>query len=199
MDTPLNQNSNEKREEITVQGTRVFRPYEVKKLIDVIPKRYHRIMFEALLYTGMRYVELMRLKQKPEMFKPNSNRIHLDKFAIRKKKIKIKERYVILNPIGKRVIESYLELDKELPTHNDWRADLKRWCCKANMLDTHLSTKSTRKTWESWLVTTYPQYTHIIFLSQGHDAMTALKHYVTLPYSPQDKMDMKEYVYGWEP
>lgn len=199
MDNILSKNSIGNSDVITVSNVRVLRPFEVKELVKAIPKKYAKTQFEALLYSGCRYVELMRLKEHPDMYEESNGRIHLNSYAIRKKKIKMKERYVILNPVGKRVIEAYLELDKELPDHNTWRANLKRWAQLANINDGRLSPKTTRKTWESWLVTTYPQLTNIIFLSQGHNALTALQHYVTLPFSQQDKQEMKEFVYGWEP
>jgi len=40
-----------------------------------------------------------------------------------------------------------------------------------------MSTKTTRKTWESWLVWYYPEKIASIFGSQGHNELTALRHY----------------------
>ena len=187
------------REILTVQNVRVFRPWEAKKFIKSIPKKEHKINFEALLYSGMRYVEAQRLLELPSMFEPNNHRIHLNSYAIRKKKIKIKERYVILNPIGVRVIEAFIEQNHQLPNYGAWRKNLRRWAHYAGIDDRRLSPKTTRKTYEGWLVTNYPLMTNIVFISQGHSDMIALRHYVTLPFSPQDKLDMKEFVYGWEP
>jgi len=184
---------------LTVQNVRIFRPSEAKKFIKAITKKENRTNFEALLYSGMRYVEAQRLLEKPQMFEPENRRIHLDSYAIRKKKIKIKERYVILNPIGVRVIEAFIEQNHQLPNYGTWRENLKRWARLAGLDDRRLSPKTTRKTYEGWLVTSFPAMTNIVFISQGHSDMVALKHYVTLPFSPQDKLDMKEFVYGWEP
>ncbi len=39
-----------------------------------------------------------------------------------------------------------------------------------------LSVKSTRKTWESWLVASYPDRFLLVSMSQGHTEFTALKH-----------------------
>ena len=188
-----------KPEIITVKNVRVLRPWEVKKLIDAIPNKYQRLKFEALLYTGIRYVEANRLLEKPRMFEPGNNRIHFDSYAIRKKKIDMKERYVILSPVAKRIIESFIDAGKELPGYDVWRDDLKRWAKNAGIPPNRLGPKTTRKTWESWLVTYYPHFTNHIFLSQGHNTLTALVHYVTLPFNEKDRNDMKEFVYGWEP
>jgi len=199
----LSQNSEDfgdvNREILTVKNVRVFRPWEAKQFIKAIPKKENRTNFEALLYSGMRYKETQRLLEKPEMFEPNNHRIHLNSYAIRKKKIKMKERYVILNPIGVRVIEAYIEQQHPLPNYGAWRKNLKRWARFANIDDRRLSPKTTRKSYEGWLVTSYPDMSNIVFISQGHTDMVALRHYVTLPFTPQDKLDMKEFIYGWEP
>jgi len=60
-----------------------------------------------------------------------------------------------------------------------------------------LGPKTTRKTWESWLVLCYPEKTPHIFLSQGHNEMTALKHYVNLPFIGSDKEQAMKFVEGW--
>ena len=58
--------------------------------------------------------------------------------------------------------------------------------------------KSFRKTWESWCITIYKENVYHIFLSQGHDELTALKHYLNLPFTQQDKQQMSKYVGGIE-
>ena len=133
------------------------------------------------------------------MFEPDRHRIHLDSYAIRKKKIKMKERYVILNPLGVRVIESFIEQQQPLPDHNVWRENLVRWAKMANIDPGRLSSKTTRKTWECWLVASYPLMSNIVFISQGHTDMVALQYYVTIPFNDQEKSEMREFIYGWEP
>jgi len=203
MDTIESKNSNGlqglKAEIITMKNVRILRPFEAKALINAIPKKKQRLIFEALLYSGCRYIELKRLLEKPQMFEPVNLRIHLDSYAIRKAKIKLKERYVVLSPVGKRVIESFIESIESLTEYKTWTENLQRWAKFAGISPDRLGPKTTRKTWESWLVTYYPHLTNHIFLSQGHNAMVALKHYVTLPFNKDDKEQMKEFVYGWEP
>ena len=75
-------------------GTRILRPYEVKLMLKEILKDDHRAMFEFLLYTGCRYVEAKRIKENPLWF--NGETIHLSKKAIKKHRIKFKERYIHL-------------------------------------------------------------------------------------------------------
>jgi integrase len=57
--------------------------------------------------------------------------------------------------------------------------------------------KTFRKTWESWLLITYPHRSLEIALSQGHTQLTQLNYYANLPFTDQDKEDMKEFVMGW--
>ena len=173
---------------------RVFRPSEVKILLRAIKSETQRIKFEVLLYTGMRYIECKRLLENPHWF--DGEQIHLTKKAIRKKKIKVKERYIHLNPMGRMVVRAYLSNKKPLPSYVTWTENLQRWTKKAGLNSDLVSPKSTRKTWESWLVQYYPQYTSHIFLSQGHKELTALEHYVNLPFKKADVDEMAEFVGG---
>ena len=175
---------------------RILKPNEVTKLIRAIPKVIYVDMFEALLYSGCRYVEMKRLYKHPKWFRDKF--IHLTKEGSRKKKATISERYVHLNQAGIGAIRHFLDGDKNLPTYKSWRDDLKRWTKMADVNPDRLSPKTTRKTWESWLVWYYPEKIATIFGSQGHTELTALRHYVNLPFTQEDKVDMKRYVEGWE-
>jgi len=177
-------------------GVRIWRPSELGKLINAIPKKYSRTQFEFLLYTGMRYVEAQALKDRPDLF--DGRTIHLTPDVIaQKKKCKFASRYVILSPIGRRVVSDYLDLKKALPNHTTWQENLGRWSVKAKIDPSYVSCKSTRKTWESFLIFTYPMWRDKIFTSQGHTELTALRNYVNLPFTQKDKDDMIAYVAGW--
>lgn len=171
---------------------RVFRPCEVRALVRAIPKNEYKDKFEALLYSGGRYAELKWLFENPKRFQ--DERIH-----IKNMKAKVKEayRWVRLNPQGQRAVENFLRCKTNLPSYQIWGDDLKRWCIKAGIQPDSACAKSTRKTIESWLVLCYPHRLSEIFISQGHEEMTALRHYLTFPFSEQDKKDMLYYVEGW--
>ena len=177
-------------------GVRILRPWELKALLKAIPKKYSKTQFEFLFYTGMRYVEAEAVKQRQDLF--DGENIHLTPELIRKPKCTIKDRYVKLNPIGRRVAEEYFKLKKDLPHWNTWRENLTRWSNKAKIDNSYLSVKTTRKTWESYLIFTYPQYRDAIFISQGHTELTALKNYINLPFSQRNKDSMLTYVGGWD-
>ncbi len=106
-------------------------------------------------------------------------------------------RWVRLNMQGQRAIENFLRCKTNLPTYQTWGENLKRWCVLAGIPKTGACAKSTRKTLESWLVISIPNRVNEIFISQGHEQTTALRHYLTFPFTDQDRQDMKYYVEGW--
>ena len=173
-------------------GVRIFRPSEIKKIIVAIPKAEYKDKFEALLYTGMRYHEMQWLFKHKKRF--TGDTVLIPSF---KPKAKHKERYIRLNNHGKRALEHFLRSKKNLPHRDGWNQNLKRWCKMAGVDPEGVSTKSTRKTWESWLATAYPHSTALIFLSQGHTDSVSIEYYLMLPFDDKDKEDMKYYTDGW--
>ena len=176
---------------------RIFRPWELKALLSAIPKKQNKTQFEFLFYTGMRYIEAQAVHEREDLF--DGEHIHLIPKLIKKPKCTIKDRYVKLSPVGRRVAEDYFKLEKGLPHWNTWRENLQRWALKGKIDPSFMSTKSTRKTWESYLIFTYPQWRDAIFITMGHSEMTALKNYVNLPFSQVNKDNMRRFVAGWEP
>ena len=173
-------------------NTAVFTPDEIRKLIMTIPKNINRERFEALLFTGCRYTELLEVHNKLDRLQENTLKVKNTKaFA------DTRFRFVQLNNPGRRAVEYYLRSKEPLPGYISWWENMKRWCTLAGINPEGVGVKSTRKTWESWLVTTYPHEIERIFLSQGHSRTIALKHYLTFPFSKQDKEDMLFYVDGW--
>lgn len=173
-------------------GVRILRPCEVKSIINVIPKADFKDKFEAMLFTGMRYNELRWLYKHQDRF--TGETIRIPSF---KPKAKHKERYVRLNANGKRAVEHFLRSKRNLPLRDGWNANLRRWCILAGIDPKGVSTKTTRKTWESWLATMYPDKTPFIFLSQGHIDAVSVEFYLMLPFNEQDKKEMEYYTSGW--
>jgi len=173
-------------------NVRIFRPNEIRKFIDAIPKNINRERFEVLLYTGCRYTELVDAQGKKERIDNNFIRIKNTKA-----KVKDKFRYVRLNNQGLRAVDYFMRHKNFLPSYITWNENLKRWANFAKLNPEGISVKSTRKTWESWLVTMYPTQITQIFLSMGHESTTALQHYLQLPFTETDKEEMKYYTDGW--
>lgn len=177
---------------ILKNGVRIFRPCEVTTLVKAIPKVEHKTMFEALLFTGARFEEMKWLMKHPDRFSGETI-----KMISKKAKVRHKERYIRLNNNGKRAIEYLLRSKKNYPSRDGWNADLKRWCDIAGIDKEGVCSKSTRKTWESWLSTMYPDKYQFIFLSQGHSDKVSIEYYLMLPFNEKDKQEMKPFTDGW--
>lgn len=175
--------------------TRILRPADIKKLTQAIPKQEYRDKFEALLFTGARYAEIRWLYKHPKSFDGKTIKIPTKLF---KPKAIHSERYIRLNVHGQRAVSYFLRGSKNLPEHySDWIRNLQRWANMADISPDGISTKTTRKTWESWLVSQYPKQLEYIFLSQGHSGLTALKFYLMLPFDEEDLAEMKYFTDGW--
>jgi hypothetical protein len=199
---------------ITRQGVTILRPGECKALIEAIPKQDYKTIFRALLFSGMRYIEMQRFQKHPNWF--DSEFINLPKESVHKQLRTQMERAVRLNPIGRMTIEHFLQLKTVMPSYQSWNANLACWAFHAKLHGSEsllkkkangsevtefrckgLSCKSTRKTYESWLVYYYPNRITEILLSQGHNQITSIQHYLNMPFNEHDKIDMKEFVDGW--
>ena len=177
------------------QNTRIFRPSEYRLVVGAIPKQDHRTMVNALLLTGMRYVEMQRFQQHPEWF--DGEFIHLPDYAQKKHKRKQKSRVILLNSLGKQIIPYFLQLDKKLPCSETWKTNLRRWTINAGLPPDNVGVKTTRKTWESWLLSKYPTRVMEITLSQGHTSITSIQHYMSIGFNDIDNLQMDEYIGGW--
>jgi len=175
---------------------RILRPNEYKKIESQIIKVHHKVMLQALLFTGMRYIELKRFQKNPRWYDGSFIKISVGT-GVKKQQIRMNERYVILNPLGRMAINNFLMLKEELPTNQTWRENLIRWAESAGLDPIGLCPKTTRKTWESWLVFYYPQQIIPVILSQGHTLEVSLKHYLNFPFTKIDRIEMEDYVSGW--
>lgn len=173
---------------------RILRPREYETLREGAEKLENQTKLDVLLLTGLRYVEAQRLQQNPAWF--DGRFIHLPEAAVKKAKRKQRERWVRLTPRATALIPFFFKV-KPLPTWKGWTLSLRRWAERAGLNPTGLSPKTTRKTWESWLVASFPDHPYEIFLNQGHTDLTSLRHYLNLPFTEVDKLEMKKWVMGW--
>ena len=61
-----------------VNGVRVLTPGEVDRLRDAMGKPSNRVVFDALLFTGLRYAELSQVYEDPSRFDPDRKLIKVD-------------------------------------------------------------------------------------------------------------------------
>jgi hypothetical protein len=169
-----------------------LRPSEFKEIVKNVNRKYEVILTNLLL-TGMRYEELYRFRQHPEWF--DGNFIHLPADTGQKKvKRHSLERWIRLSIAGKMHIKTLFDI--ELPRESV--VDQYLYYNFPNIK--YLGVKTFRKTWESWLVFYYSGKSGveiIIAENQGHTTITQFHHYLNMPFTEKDRIEMREYVEGW--
>ena len=176
--------------------TRILRPSEYDILRSNANPKY-RVLFDTALMTGMRVVELRIFLQNPIWF--DGTFIHLPRVAIKKKKATINQRWVHLSSRGRAVVENVHQIldGAKIPSESAISRYMKRCALQGGIDGNGMNMKMFRKTWESWLIASYPNRKEEVFLSQGHTSLTALQHYVNLPFTEEDKLKMREWTEGW--
>ena len=186
---------------IIKNGIRILRPTEYDSLLEAIYRKngkYHyREILNALLYIGMRYVELVRFRSHPEWFDKKAKAIYLPPEASRKKKRTLRERYVYLSTQGITHVENFILYVDCLPGRETLDNTLRIWGKKTGLGERGITVKSFRKTWESWLVVSYPMALPLIAMSQGHTLFTAMEHYLNLPFTREDIEEIRIRTAGW--
>ncbi len=188
---------------ILVGDTRILRPCEYKQFKNGIPKNNYRVMFDAALCSGMRYNEFLEFQKNPKWFNATENRIYLPKIAVRKKKIKRKQRWIKLSDYGSQAVSSFFNIKQKLPNRRTWYENLLRWAERSGIGIEGITIKMTRKTYECWLLEYYGSIKGEdnitpILLSQGHTRDTAINHYLSLPFTVKDHSDMSYLMEGWK-
>jgi len=197
--------------DIIKQGAQILSAQEYEKIRSHL-NPVHQLIFDGMLFTGMRIEEFWRFVEHPEWFHPDRQYVELPPGSILKVKAKQKERLVALSFIGtskvRDLVAAIMRGVIKPITKQGWGQNLKRAAKKAGldfqvkdvktgkMKDT-VSPKMLRKTWISWLMLWYPQDGLRIASSSGHDTGTLIRHYMSLPFSPQEKEQVKAYVIGW--
>ena len=192
---------------IIVQDTRILRPWEYKQFKKGIPKNDFRIAFDAILCSGMRYSEFYMFQDNPNWFNENEKKIYLPKVAVRKKKIKRKQRWIRLSDYGAQAVTSFFNSDIKLPKRRTWYDNLNRWAESSDISLEGINIKLTRKTYECWLIEYFGRKRRTgtedtdnisaILLSQGHTRDTAINHYWSLAFTEKDKQEMTYLMEGW--
>lgn len=175
-------------------SVRILRPSEYEKLRNAV-KPIKQPFLDGLLLTGMRYTEAQRLQLHKDWF-DGAKFIKTENKKILAQKQQGKERWIRLSNIGGLLISQFINGEK-LPTRQSFDESLKRWAKKAGLTPEGFCCKTFRKTWDSWLVTAYPERITEICLSQGHDAVTQYHHYLNMPFTNEDIKDMEKWVGGW--
>jgi integrase len=175
---------------------RVLAPREYQRIKNVIPQKRHRTLFDVLMITGMRYVEVQRLWDHHEWYLKNKNIIHLPEEAQRKKKRSQQERTIHPLPgMFELLLDDFYEARKP-PAESNWNRDLRGWAETAGINPYGISAKTTRKTIESWCIVA-GILESTVCLRQGHDNLTSMRHYQGLAFSDDEIQDIEKQLISW--
>lgn len=182
------------------QGAQILNPEEYENLRGELNIN-HRLIFDGLLFTGMRGEEFWRFVANPNWFQPDRQYIGLTREAIKKTQTRYKERSVMLSNMGTRAIRDLVDAIRrgeiKQISRMGWGEDIKRAALKAKLEPKGIVPKMTRKTWVSWLMVTYPEDGLRVAASLGHDLRTMQEHYLSLPFSKSEMEQIRPYVIGW--
>jgi integrase len=186
--------------QLLVSETRVLTPAEYEELRSQLSPD-HRLLFDGLIFTGMRATEFERFLEHPEWYDPNRQYIGLPKGASLKVKARVRARPILLSSFGNRAMRDLIDNVRRAKVHfasrQSWRNNLSRAAEKAGLEPEGIVPKMTRKTWVSWLMASYPQCAMQISFSMGHDLRTMQEHYLNLPFSKKEIEEIRPYVQGW--
>ena len=173
---------------------RVLTPQDYDKFSNIKNPK-HKVIFEMLFWTGMRYVELQRLYDNPDWVWTDRNVIHLPKEAQHKSKRQQLERSIHIVSYIQNVLPFFFEVEKP-PCLIAWDAWMKRQAKRCDMDIKGFSAKTTRKTIESWMKVANIDIDQIC-LWQGHDKTTSLRHYQSLAFTDGEKAEIRKRLAGW--
>lgn len=185
---------------IIKNDTRILTPLEYEQIRGHL-NTIHRVRFDASLFSYMRDVEFGRFILHPDWFMPERMCIHLPVGSILKVKAKQKERDVLLSNIGVRAIvdlkDHIRKGDIKPISRRGWNDDLTRAARKAGLDTTGIVPKMARKTFISWLMSSFPRDSDRITSASGHSHQTLIDHYLNTPFSTEERAKIYIYTQGW--
>jgi len=182
---------------VNKKEVRVLRPSEYKAIWNASGKYKNQVIMDSLLLTAGRITELKEMEINKQWFDFDGRNIHIKEHKVKRLERGVKDRYIHLSIKGVEVIRNFLNNKYYIPSYQALESNLKRWAIKANVDTSALSAKVFRKTYESWLIFSMPDKTISILQSTGHTQEVAMEHYLNMPFTEKDKIEMKEYVEGW--
>jgi len=184
---------------------RILTPSEFQSMKDAplaphykISSQQRNMWLDTLMFTGMRYKEILWLDMNWKYFDSKNNAITLPASATKTDR----DRTVHLIPAFSKTLAAYLREFKalDLPTRDAMNDNLRRWWGVADKkcVDSWYPTPKTfRKSWESWLL--FADYSiHKVAMSQGHTVAVSEHHYANLaPTLKSEAEQVKKMTEGW--
>lgn len=180
--------------------TRILRPVEYELLRNSL-KQYKADQLDAILATGMRYVEFKRFIEAGGSWLDNNKRfIHMPFGSVKKGKIRKEHRArdIILSDWGKDAVMRVIKQTNTMPSTESWYEMLQEHADDIGLEKEGINIKFTRKTWESWLFASFPEKVQYILSSQGHTSSVSIQHYMNVGFIEDDIKAMQKFVIGWE-
>lgn len=192
-----------------VEGSRILTPDEVTAIRSVIYKRAPRAMFDLLLYTGIRLYEVRQLADNPAIFDEERKQLSITG-TIRKPESTAQVREVRVGDRGCASVRTFLDLGAKVPGNEaTWHMNLSRWSKAAGLVPlatattgsnpAGITTRTCRRTWESWLNAAFPAEVARIALSQGRFRTAAIRRYGSIPWTDDEMEAIRREVEGWCP
>ena len=176
---------------------RVLTPTEYVAIYEASQKWENQVRLDLCLLTAGRYAELREFQVNKQWFEIDHNALHVKEHKNQRLKRGIKDRYIHLSRKGVDMVKVFVNSKFILSNYTTMQANLIRWAQRANVSTEGLSIKCMRKTYESWLIASYPDKTLAILQSTGHTQAVSMEHYANLPFTQKDLELMKPYVEGW--
>jgi len=186
-------------------GSRVLTPAEADAIRSVISKPSARLLFDVLLYTGVRFSELRQLAADPARLDDELGTVLI---ASTKPRARYAVRNVHLGDRGRAAVRAWLDAGAKMPNSpTSWQQNLIRWSALAGLAPLPgataagnpygITVRTSRKTWESWILTACPEQIINIVVSQGHTESVAIRHYVNLAWTPAEREAIRAETAGW--
>ena len=189
---------------LTCNNSRILTPTEADGIRGVISKPSSRALYDLMLFTGLRLVEVKQLAANPAIFDQDRHTLTIKSGKVKASQV---SRNVCLSDRGLAAVREYLKNPSVPNSSHVWQENLIRWCERARLSPipgkehtanpAGVTVRTTRKSWESWLLSAYPDKLPYITLSQGHTETTALRHYLNISFTAEEREAIKEQVQGW--
>src|SRR6266571_5677213 len=126
-------------------GVRVLRPIEYEQLWKGAKSQENQTRLDALLLTGLRYVEAKRLQENSDWL--DGKFIHLPQSAQKKVLRQQRERWIRLSDKGRTIVR-YFFRTKPLPSWSGWSHNLERWAEYSKLDPADSDPEQPEKAWE---------------------------------------------------
>ncbi len=197
LNNPLLGNPVLKKAEIstTDKGIRILSPTEYELLASQLSEE-DKVIAGALLFSGCRFTEGLRIQTFYEWFDGTSLSL-----PGMKRGCKQRERKIRLSLMGIPALQKFVVLDKTIPSRKVWYKTLNKAAVSSRIGTEGVCNAMLRRTWEYWLLISFPNKMNEIRVSQGHYSnllLNPLKEAIKESnMSELDIQKIKKYTAGW--